>query len=674
MATPEVENRFENKCEAPAQPSDHVAAEAIADEPRAQTTNTAVLCDFDIIDNGTEATVMDSATGRPAISGDALKHSAIALYDAMHPGFLGSVDYEKVRNILDSYSPDDRKRLEAAYNALKDTDDLRTDLRNQVEPHQFREAEAILERSGETNLIGAVTVALEIASEVDPAKGGEMLIGIVSKLNNDELQDLKLKWAARYGAEYGDDYETAINNSNLSAEDKYLLLGVFAEGQDKRTATDVKLATQELLRRYESEWTNDRANEYLDRMQVLLGGRGVGLDARRELRTDVGFVASYEEAFDPPAIYLESEVATFNRAKDILQEGGVSPATVIAGDMQNSSESWNAIFDGDWVIQNPEHVEKFLTGLDSHYRTDFVEGRRLLGQDYSQLSPAQQEQVDFYKKMDATFKQRGNADQQILWAELMEHGAESPIVKALKTKNEDGYSTANLMAVLDGMSLQDWQLLKSEEGSPTYAQKLQSVVAGFANESDRARFNLTLSQMLEADSFETAKSAESSIAQKVIDVAASGTPADLARVILSMTDEEAAEYANNAEIKKAVDAVVFPTGYDFLFHGKTTEETAAFVLAQNYLRQAEQTGKKPEANTISQAALGIMEGTLTDPSQKMQALIAIMQDQQMRDRMKLAEDESTATLQATSSENYALRDLIKSLDESGNAYGRLVAG
>lgn len=684
MATPEIENRFEKSCEVPAQPNEHVASEAIADEPRAQAPNTAVLCELEIVENGTAETVMDSATGRPEISGDALKQSAIALYDAMHPGLFGSVDYEKVRNILDSYSADDRKRLEAAYNALKDTDDLRTDLKNRVEPHQFREAEAMLERTGETNLIGAVTVALETALQVDAAKGGEMLIGIVSKLDETELQDLKLNWTARYGAEYGGSYEAAINNSNLSDEDKYLLLGVFAGGQDKRTAAQVKIAADELLRRYEGEWTNDRANEYLDRMQVLLSGRGVGRDARRELRADSDWVARYEEAFNPSAIYFESQVATFNRAKDILAEGGVSPATVVAGDMQNSSESWNAIMDGDWVSQNPEHVEEFLSGLDSRYRTDFTEGRRLSGQDYSQLSADQKEQVDFYKKMDETFRQRGNVTQQIVWADMLANGRKTLVSQIAELNTEDGHTTEALVNAVEKMSAQDWQLIRSASGNPSeYLTQLKATIATFATPAEQTRLFNMLDQRSTQESFEAATSIKRTFAEQMSELEGDepGTRQAVARVIQGMTDADVQAYLSDPALRASIDRIVFPDmkTFDASENNSSLQDRAALFLAQTLLTQAAADGKAPkvEGNVMAEVAKGIMEGTNQGRTQeemhvRMQQLFGLMNDPAVLAGLRATDALLNTDRTKISSYDFGRYTMLEKLDPSGEAFKQML--
>ncbi len=169
MATPEVESKFE-KCEAKPVDNGNLAAESIVgnDQPRAATTDTASehLCAVEIVEKGTADTTLNPETGLPVVTGDALKQSALALYDAMHPGIFGSPDFDKVRTILDTYSPDDRKRLEAAYDGLIDVEPLRGELKTTFSlfPDKYREAESILDRTGETNIIGNMTVAIETAN------------------------------------------------------------------------------------------------------------------------------------------------------------------------------------------------------------------------------------------------------------------------------------------------------------------------------------------------------------------------------------------------------------------------------------------------------------------------------------------------------------------------------
>ncbi len=198
-------------------------------------------------------------------------------------------------------------------------------------------------------------------------------------MDDAQLQSAITQWNERYGSEFGGDFQNAIKNSNLSDEDKHLILNFYNKGNDKRTAVDVEQAGRYLLAEYNNEWTSDRSAEFLDRFQAVIGGQG---DAEKlagtNLRTDNEWTDSYKDAFAPSGIVFESEKARLARAQDILTEGETSVASIVASDMQTGEESWNAIFDGDWTSQNPEHVDKILSGASERVR-ETLRGRSQTG-------------------------------------------------------------------------------------------------------------------------------------------------------------------------------------------------------------------------------------------------------------------------------------------------------
>lgn len=586
-------------------------------------------------------TIMDSVDPtKPALTSAAVATAASEARDALNPGFLGSKKPDVLKNILGPMNASDMQRFERAYDRPgEEPGQFRRELRDKLPADQFRTIEALLDRKdGKANVIGAIATSLEVARTrtgmplENQERAGNMLRAAVGTLNSTELAQMKKDWDERYGKEYGT-FDQAVANSNLSDRDKALMTGFYSKGVDQRTAQDIQDAAKLIINSYNQEYTSDSKGQVLHQLADVLGGDSPqAVEARRALRDDPAFVKNYKDAFENSYGASKTDVKV---AKDLLQEGRISLSTIIEGDTQTLGR----------FFENPENISSALMRATPKERQQYLDGQKLVADkvDLSKLTPAQRESVDFYNKLDATFKERGDAREQAMWREQLQSGEKGLISRLGEQHTKPSWwqvfsSESNNMqgmsSTIEKMTSKDWDQIAKKPGQPDteYMRNLKESIATYASGPEQERLFRLLDAKAIAPSFEASKTVQRSLGEVVADNA---TPSPEGRAVIlnrlsTMTAAEAQELKNNPELRKQTDAAIgIADSFD-------SQDVAKAVVAQAMLKQMAETGQiggnlPPEA----QFAKDLLDGKLDTPGKRMAAAEKLMlENPELRERLK----------------------------------------
>lgn len=640
----------------------------------------------DIVEEGTEATQRD-AEGNPILTAEALMQTAQELYNALHPGFLQGYDTDKVKRILMSLNADDANRLEAAYAQLPSQTSLLADL-EPVGDREQRTIEMYLDKEdGEVNVVGNIAIGLETARENPIAdghvvsEGGKLVIEALSSIKtNEDLETFKAEWLARY-PQYGK-FEDAINASSLAEADKWLINNVFALNPETRDVATMTGAATYLLEEMQKPGNQWYAEEYLARFDAVFGGDSqLAIDTRRALK-GTEFASAYEAEYSDHS-GKESEKQRQRAAMDLLTEGKHSLASMVINNMRNDGEYWNAYRDSNFLTsQNPDAVIHSLESATERERTSYIAGRDLVTQGITPTTVEQQEQVDYYNKMQAAFAERGTPLQQVIWADIMEHG-DKTLISSIAEMKDGGAAVSEMVSAVEGMTEQDWEALRSQNGVQSdYMTRMKAVVDSLPDEETRLRLTAMLDQAAGAESFAAAKEVRRSVMDVLGDNAEDipGRNIAIAEAILAMSPEDAAAYKAGGDLKTQLDAIFFPAIADYYQKG-SLEDRAALVLGQQLLTQIAETGKQPTLDLVAQSAKTLMEGEISsddanDVNARMQMMDTLMHDETIFARAKGVDAASeTQDFSSTPVADLALTQLISALDpHMGDGFRQLIDG
>ncbi len=597
-------------------------------------------------------TIMDSSNpARPALTDAAVATATNEARDALNPGFLGSKKPEVLKDILGPMNASDMQRFERAYDKPGEAPgQFRRELREKLPADQFREIEALLDRrDGKANVIGTIATSLEVARTgrglptENQERAGSMLRAAVGTLNSTELAQMKKDWDTRYGKEYGT-FDQAVANSNLSDRDKALMTGIYSKGVEQRTAQDIQDAAKLIINSYNQEYTSESKGQVLRQLADVLGGDNPqAIAARRALREDPEFVKNYQNAFENSWGASKTEVKV---AKDLLQEGRISLSTIIEGDTQTLGR----------FFENPENISSALMRATPRERQQYIDGQKLVADkvDPSKLTPAQRESVDFYNKLDATFKDRGDARQQAMWREQLETGEKGLISRLGEHHSKpewwqvfsgESNNMQRMGSTIENMDSKDWDRIARKPGQPDteYMRKLKESIATYASGPEQQRLFKLLDDKATAPSFEASKKVQRSLAEVAADNAApsaEGRTAILNR-LSTMTAADAQELKNNPELRKQTDAAIGQVS------GDDPQDAARAVLAQAMVKQMAETGQlngnlPPEA----QFAKDVLDGKFDTPAKRMAAAEKLMlENPELRARLgSLREQDNVNTM------------------------------
>ncbi len=617
-------------------------------------------------------TLMDTADPtKPALSEIAIKTANQDITGALNPGFLSSVRFDQIKNTVIAMNGSDMRRLEQSFGQPGENGTLRKMLQEKLNPGQFREIEALLDRKdGKPNLVGNIATAIEVSNRTGIEAGetaGRMLRSTVGILTGEQLTALKKDWnESKYAKQYGN-FDEAIQNAGFNPSDKQLMQGVFSKGSNQRTPGEIADAARLVVTNYnKTESDSSNADQYLRQLSdVLAGTSPEALAARKALQADKTFMAAYDTAFGPKTWASDTQKRI---AQDLLTEGRISLSTIVSG---------NAKTLGGFT-DNPNVIAGALANATPKEIADFKAGRALSleNRDPSKLSTEQKDQLAYFKKLDETFREKGGERQAAAWSEQLTTGKKGLISDAAATHSEGGlfgigagHTSQDLFKVFENMTPEQWKQLKD----PAYMKDVKASVFQYATEQERPILERILDGKANAPTFEASQQVRRSLSE-LVDHAGSfpeGKKAITER-LLSLTPKEAADLkANPALIKQTGDALNQNSGID-------DKALAAAVLSQSLLKQIEQTGKPVQALTpLQQFAKDTMEGKLDTPNKRIDAAEKLVlgdpalrarlnEIQNMRDKgtmssdFKLSqEDINLSALLMSSTSQFGYRNLLR---------------
>ncbi len=560
-------------------------------------------------------TIMDTAdASKPALSDAAIKTANQDITSALNPGWFGSVRFDQIKNSVIAMNASDMQRLERSFDKPGESGALRKMLQEKLDPAQFREVEALLDRkNGKPNLIGNIATAIEVSNRGSVESGetaGRMLRSTVGILTGEQLAALKKDWnESKYAKQYGN-FDEAIQKGGFNPSDKQLMQGVFSKGLEQRTPEDIAAAARLVVNNYnKTEIDSSNADKYLRQLSdVLAGDSPAAVAARKALQGDKEFTAAYDKAFGPGTWANDTQKRV---AQDLLSEGRISLSTIVSG----NAKTLGGFFD------NPDLITGALSRATPKEIADFKAGRALAAEnrDAGKLTSEQRDQLAYFKKLDETFRSKGGERQADAWTEQLMNGKKGLISDAAATHSDGGlfgigagHRSQDLFKVFENMTPDQWKQLKD----PAYMKDLKASVFKYATEQERPILERILDGKAKAPNFEASQQVKRTFAEVVTDAASSpeGKQAITDR-LLTMTEKEAQDLKNNpALIKQTADVLNQSTGID-------DKALAATVLSQSLLKQIEQTGKPVQQLTpVQQFAKDTMDGKLDTPNKKIDAV------------------------------------------------------
>ncbi|MCC7531242.1 MAG: hypothetical protein IT342_22240 [Candidatus Melainabacteria bacterium] len=624
-------------------------------------------------------TLMENGT--PALSDQAVRTAAQEAEAALNPGFLGSVKPEVLKNIIGPMSASDIERLEEAYDKPgQPAGLLRRELRESLPAEQFREVEALLDRKdGSANLAGTIATAIETASArngrmplENQEKAGRMIRAAVGTLTTEQLSQLRKDWDERYGKEYGT-FDQAIAASKLTDRDKALMTGFYTKGVDQRTAEDIQDAAKLIFNSYSKEWDSTNSDQVLQQFADVIGGDSpAAIAARQALRADPEFSETFKNAFENSYGASETQVRVAN---DLLSEGRISLSTIISGD----TRTLGRFFD------NPENISSALMRATPKERQDYLDGRKLAADnaDPSRLTPAQADALAFYKKLDATFKDRGDIREQAMWTEQLLTGRKG-LLSQLGEQHEkphwyelfgsEKHSMQGLSSTIENMTSQDWELIRQPKPGQEsdYMRSLKESIATYASAEEQQRLFALLDGKARAGSFAESQEVRRSFAEVVNDNSDDSPESRLviANSLSTMTPADAQALKNNPDLLSRTESIFADSRVD-------DRDIAAAVYAQSMLKQAAETGNPPVATALDKFSKDVMEGKLDDPGLRLAAVEKLMlEDPALRARMgdvQNLRDQGGSALRNISQEDINLSGLLM-MSATNGGYRELLKG
>ena len=573
--------------------------------------------------------------------------------------------FDDIHRILSDMNEANLNDVELAFDKPTDRPDFKPVLKDMLSPSEYRQVEALLNRrDGETNVAGAIATAIEMSREdlySGPEKGGLLIRTALSNLTAEEFTYAEKQWDETYKDQYGGmDLKTAIDSGNFMDMDKRLVRDFYATGVDKRTTAQIEEFAQAILTE-SANGTGAFVGNQAEILADVLSGPAAA-EARKNLRGNAEFMNEFNMIF-----------RGFSKAEDSLSEGrSISIATA--------------------ARENPDRLEAVIARASDQERTAFREGRRLVGQEG--LTPEQQEQVDYFLKVDKAFKDAGDELQQTLWADHLAYGdgkveeeryeSQDTLISDLRRLHTssglfsfitgDSHDREKLMTTIEGMSKQDWDLLQPVDGQASdYMKRLKESIASYAtDDKERDDAFALLDRMAGAKSYLEAQGQTRPLSDVLAENAANGDRSAIVRELLHMSPEDKAAYlANTGELQTKLDAVVFPKTDEFA--GTNSDETnAAFFLAQSLLTQLKETGSLPapdKLNPVQTLARDIMDGKLADPAAGLARLNEIMQDDELKGKVNGIIDAMNSDPKSVSHGDLALLTMLEGLDSSHEKAG-----
>lgn len=614
-----------------------------------------------------------------ALSDGAVNTAAGEVRKALETGIITWAKPDVVKTIIGPMNANDMRRLEASYDQPgQPAGQLRRELREKLSPAEFRAIEALLDRKdGKTNIVGNIATAIETANSGTgtPAenqdRAGRLLRASVGMLNPTELAQVKKDWDTRYGKEYGT-FDQAVARSMMSERDKALMSTFFSKGYP-RSAEDIQAAAKLIVEDFNKGRGIRNTDQALEQLSDVMGGdTPQAIAARRALQNNPEFMKTFGEAFDRRRGVGDTQSKVAN---DLLTEGRISLSTIIDGNTKTLGR----------FFENPENISLALTRATQREKEQFLAGRKLAAEnaDPAKLTPDQKESLAFFQKLDAKFKESGDAREQAMWTDQLLNGRKGLISQMGELHAKPGmldfwsngsHSMEKLSSTVENMKLEDWNMLRpTKPGQESdYMKALKQSIATYASPEEQKRLFEMLDKKANAKSFVESQGIRRNFSEVVRDNPEATPEARLAiaNSLANISPADAAALKANPDMQKQVAALFeMPSAGDH-------RDTAATVLGRSYLKQIAATGKQPVPTALDKYTKDVMDGKLDDRGARMAAVEKLMlENPDLRARLNAIQerrDQGGSVLASVSREDINLTAMVMS--DASHGYRDLLKG
>ena len=530
-------------------------------------------------------------------------------------------DPEKVRNILEPMSAEDRKRVEDLYAKNNPGHTLRGDLKGQIGAgsEDYLKLESILNRKdNKSDETGQVHLALnkldQAAARQDSRSGvinwaiGKLSPGIdivnkyndaqdsihrnnaeadirksIGALTSTQIKELKETYAANYKDKDGkpiDLEQRLMSDPSLSKETKDAL-GILFKGVDKRTGNDPE-SVQNSLRLAQIGLNSRNIDIFKDAMQIAPA------EARKQFEQNGGY-KQIDKAFsgDDKAM-----------AQSYADQGAGNLAYMVNGNSH-------------WYRTNREEITRLVTTQASEIDSQrYIKGKELSDKRSAPANEEERKSLEFYKTMREGFENAGSPREVALWeAKLMK--SQKVISEALESHKEANFlgfgkntDRNKLFSSVENISKEDWGRFKANPDLEL--KKFERALNTFAEGKDTSALIAMMKQKLSVDSFEKSQVLGRRSVEQIYEDNKTNAGPRLER-LFTMTDVERQEYKDNKggaqdRINNAIETQTQPNSMERF-------------AAQRLLKEMQE-GKAPDS--IDRAFLSYMKGE--NPSASVKAI------------------------------------------------------
>lgn len=511
----------------------------------------------------TEAPAKIESSTKVELKPEAITKAVIDIQDAVNNKNLfgwgfNVVDQEKIRNIIEPMTAKDRQAIEAAYE--KQTGHkLRDDLKQRLgaDSSDYLKLESILNRQdGKSDEAGQIKTDLsKITQSMDNLRSrtgmlykfGEAMSPMMSSIDSiNNANDLTAKNNAEadirksigsltsaqiqdlnqtYQKNYGVDLATAINsNPNVSAETK-AALEILLKGIDSRTGNSAESAKNaEALA--DIGLNSKNIDIFKDAMQ----------SAAPEVRQDW-----FEKNNNSEKLANTFRGDDLELANSYVVRGSANLGHLVEGN-------------DHWYHTNKDEITRLMTTQASDAdRDQFSRGRfYALMMEANQnskfsVSPEQQADIDFYKRIHDGLKSAGNDREVAQWeAKLMK--SPEVVSQLLDARYDGGFlgwgantDKNKLYSAVDNLSEADWNRIRANPQMELF--NINKALTTFAD-SNKDDIMARLIAKIQQPSYDLAQKVGNRSVDEVFAANQNNPGAKIER-LLKMSDQEKADYLNN---------------------------------------------------------------------------------------------------------------------------------
>ncbi len=432
------------------------------------------------------------SVGLPVLSPDVINSAAEAIRAASGVDSVfawGSVDTQKLEDILQSYSLADRKRIEQAYNSKYEGITPADVSDKQIAARWYSLRDMLTARETWQDVLGHAhsETAVEVIGVLDKKDGGatftsqitnalaklqsspndtgaeEDLRHALSIMNSQQIQQLTADYQHWQGPkapnQTNDLQHDLLSNSSISEATRQALT-IYLKGTDKRTDDDTVAIANRAL-------SNKDAHLFEEALA------GSSQTARNQL------INSHAEDTIKKDFYWVDQ----SLALDYLHTGKASTVTEVTADTH-------------WLNKNKKGIEQAIDDASAQERIDFARGDELVKQGISPNTDDDKRAVKYYSDLITAFHGAAYDWEVDGWVSRMTSGSSNSLIEQISKTHQDGAlgsaigsntDTAKLLSDIQNMSADEWNKLKgvkSGDGTadPKAAAEYQAEIRNTIND------------------------------------------------------------------------------------------------------------------------------------------------------------------------------------------------